>query len=155
MSDQARQRGPGTGPLDCTVLYNAGCVDDKLVLLYQGTKNANIVIKTPFGLSDWENIQNVIMQGGLFGSIMCTTSIDNLAKEVYSRPELLYKYKGVANVPPLLMVDDILTISKCSATASALNVTVNTLVESKKFKLNHKKRSVIHVGKKDRNLPRY
>ena len=134
-------------------LYNAGCVDDKLVLLYQGTQNANIAVKTPFGLSDRENIQNVIMQGGVFGSIMCTTSIDNLAKEVYNRPELLYKYKGVANVPPLLMVDDILTISKCSATASALNVTVNDFIESKKLKLNHKKCSVIHVGKKTGTCP--
>ena len=36
-------------------------------------------------------------------------------------------YKGVAAVPPLLMVDDILTISKCSSTARAMNATVNAL----------------------------
>ena len=42
----------------------------------------------------------MIMQGEVFGSLQCSTSIDKLAKEVYSRPELLYKYKWVANVPP-------------------------------------------------------
>ena len=123
------------------------------MLLYKGTQNASIAVKTPFGLSEQENIQNLIMQVGVFESIMCTTSIDNLAKEVYSRPELLYKYKGVADVPPLLMVDDILTISKCSATTSALNATVNAFIGSKKLKLSHKKCSVIHVGKNTGTCP--
>ena len=123
------------------------------MLLYKGTQNASIAVKTPFGLSEQENIQNLIMQVGVFESIMCTTSIDNLAKEVYSRPELLYKYKGVADVPPLLMVDDILTISKCSATTSALNATVNAFIGCKKLKLSHKKCSVIHVGKNTGTCP--
>ena len=74
------------------------------------------------------------MQGGVFGSLMCTTSMDSLAKEVYSRPEVLYKYKGVADIPPLLMVDDILTISKCSPTESALNATVNAFINRLKSK---------------------
>ena len=139
---------------DCiSDLYDAGCRDDKLVLLYKGTQNANIAVKTSHGISDRQSIQNIIMQGGVFGSIMCTTSMDKLAKEVYSRPELLYKYKGVADVPPLLMVDDILTISKCSPTASALNSTVNSFIESKKLKLSHKKCSVIHVGKNTGRCP--
>ena len=62
-------------------------------------------------------------------------------------------YKGVAAVPPLLMVNDSLTISKCSTTATALNATVNAFIESKKFKLSHDKCSVIHVGKKSGNCP--
>ena len=60
-------------------------------------------------------------------------------------------YKGVAAAPPLLMVDDILTINKCSTTATALNATVNAFIESKKLKLSHDKCSVIHVGKKSGN----
>ena len=66
------------------------------------------------------------MQGGVFGSLQCTTSIDKFAKEVYRRPELLYMYKGVVEVPPLLMVDDNLTIGKCSPT------TVNAFIEISK-----------------------
>ena len=105
-------------------------------------------MKTPYGKSERVSIDNIIMQGGVLGSIQCTTSIDKLAKEVYERPELLYKYKGVADVPPLLMVDDILTVSKCDTTANAINSTVNTFTESKKLTLSHKKCCVIHVGKK-------
>ena len=136
---------------DCiNELYEAGCTDDKLALLHLGTKNANVAMKTSHGLTRRINIPNIIMQGGVFGSIMCTNSIDKLAKDVYSRKELLYMYKGVAAVPPLLMVDDILTISKCSITATALNATVNAFIESKKLKLSHDKCIVIHVGKKSK-----
>ena len=134
-------------------LYDTGCTDDKLVLIWLGTKNANVAVKTPHGISERVNIDNIIMQGGVLGSIQCTTSIDKLAKEVYGRPELLYKYKGVADVPPLLMVDDILTINKCDSTASAMNSTVNTFIESKKLELSHKKCCVIHVGKKTGSCP--
>ena len=66
------------------------------MLLYKGTQNVKIAAQTSQGRSDYINISNVIMQGGVFGSLQCTTSIDKLAKEVYSRPELLYLYKGTA-----------------------------------------------------------
>ena len=57
-------------------------------------------------------------------------------------------YNGVVEVPPILMVDDILTINKCSPTAVAMNSTVNAFIESKKkLKLSHKKCIAIHVGK--------
>ena len=42
-------------------------------------------------------------------------------------------------MPPLEMVDDVVTISKCGATAIALNRTVNTFIEHKKLRLNAKK----------------
>ena len=93
------------------------------------------------------------MQGGVFGSLYCTTSFDKLAKEAYSRPELLIMYKGVTAVPPLLMVDDILTISKCSPTAQAMNSTVNAFIKSKNLRLSHDKCIAIHVGKNKGSCP--
>ena len=52
---------------------------------------------------------------------------------------------------PLLMVDDILTVSKCSTTSKAMNATVNVFIETKKLKLSYNKCSAIHVGKKPEN----
>ena len=75
------------------------------------------------------------------------STIDKLAKMVYSDRSLVYKYKGVTEVPPLEMVDDILTISKCSIAAVTINAVVNAFIESKKLTLSKKKCSVIHVGK--------
>ena len=54
----------------------------------------------------------------------------------------------MADMPSLLMVDDILNVSKCETTPSAMNSTVNTVIESKKLTLSHKKCCVVHVGKK-------
>ena len=127
-------------------LYDVGCVNDKLALLELGTQNARVAIKTSKGITDRINIKNIIMQETVSAGIQCTTSIDKLSKYSYQNKTLLYMYKGV-EVPPLGMVDDILTISKCSAQSTALNSTVNTFVETKKLKLKQSKCSVIHVGK--------
>ena len=86
------------------------------------------------------------MQRTVSAGIQCTTSNDKLSKYAYENKPLIYMYKGV-EVPLLGMVEDILTISKCSAQSTAMTTTVNTLVEKKKLKLKHSKCSVIHVGK--------
>ena len=124
-----------------------GCQDDKLNILAQGNKSALVAIKTSKGITERTSIPNVIMQGTVNSGLLCTCTTDKLAKMVYSDNSLIYKYKGVADVPPLEMVDDILTISKCSITSIAMNATVNAFLENKKLKLSQGKCCVIHVGK--------
>ena len=60
---------------------------------------------------------------------------------------MLYKYKGEVLVPPLEMVDGILSVQKCGPTAQAMNAEVNAFIELKKFKLSSDKCVQIHVGK--------
>ena len=61
------------------------------MLLHQETKNARIAIKTAAGVTERVDIQNIIMQGTLFGSIICTAVVDKLAKIFYSdKKNLLY-----------------------------------------------------------------
>ena len=134
-------------------LYDAGCTDDKLVLMHLENQNANVAAKTPKGLTERTSITNVIMQGTVTGGLCCTTTTDKLAKYVYNKPELIYKYKGEVSVPPLLMIDDILTISECGNAAIAMNATVNTFVETKKLKLKQSKCTAIHVGKSSKTCP--
>ena len=55
-------------------------------------------------------------------------------------------YKGQFKVPPLQMVDNILTVQKCGSTSSAMNDSVNAFIEQKKLKLSVKKCVKIHVG---------
>ena len=50
-------------------------------------------------------------------------------------------------MPPLEIVDDILTVFKCSLASVTINAVVNSFIESKKPTLSKKKCSVIHVGK--------
>ena len=56
---------------------------------------------------------------------MCTATMDKLSKLIYKDENLIYKYKGTVDVPPLEMVDDIITATKCGSTAIAMNATVN------------------------------
>ena len=46
------------------------------------------------------SICDIIMQCTVWGSLLCTSTIDKLEELGQSRPDLLYKYKGVP-VPPL------------------------------------------------------
>ena len=134
-------------------LYEAGLRNDKLCLLYMANKHAQIVIKTATGSTNQLSITKKVMQGRVWGGLMCTTTMDKLCQLVYDDKNLLYKYKGTVDVPPLEMVDDIITASKCGSTSIAMNETVNTFIELKKLKLSESKCSKIHVGKKENPCP--
>ena len=72
------------------------------------------------------------MQGTVNAGLFCTGSMDKLAKMVYKEKPLVYLYKGVAEVSPLEMVDDILDIQKCGIQSVKANAVVNTFIEHKK-----------------------
>jgi hypothetical protein len=101
------------------------------------------------------SISEKVMQGRVWGGLMCTTTMDKLCSLAYKDPNLLYSYKGKVNIPPLEMVDDIVTTSKCGATSLALNETVNTFIELKKLKLSDQKCSKIHIGKDSKICPEH
>ena len=109
-------------------LYEYGLNNDKLVLLYEETKRAYIAIKTSTGLTDRESINNLIMQGTVFGSLICTAVMDKQAKIFYNDTTLLYKYKNKVKVPILGMVDDVLCVAKCSSEAVKCNSTINSFM---------------------------
>ena len=91
-------------------LYENGLNNDKLVLLYEESKTAYIAIKTLSGITDREVINNIIMQGTVFGSLICTSVIDKLAKLFYWDENLFWKYKNTVNIPVLTVI----TVTRCS-----------------------------------------
>ena len=74
-------------------VYDAGLTNDKLVLLFLENQHAKIAIKTPSGKSERVSITNIIMQGTVWGSLLCTASMDKLGQQVYKNSDLIYKYK--------------------------------------------------------------
>ena len=88
------------------------------------------------------------MQGTVWAGLMCTTTMYKLGKEVYADPALVYNYRGKVPVPPLEMVDDIISASKCGSTTITLNAAINSFIERKKLTLSADKCSRIHIGKK-------
>jgi hypothetical protein len=128
--------------------YELGFTNDKLLLVHLTNKHASIAIKSATGISQRTDIKDVIMQGTVWAGMLCTSTMDKLGKIVYENDHISYKYRGKVVVPPLEMVDDVLTVSKCGATSVAMNSLVNSFMFSKKLQLNKSKCSKIHVGRK-------
>ena len=61
-------------------IYEAGMDNDKLNLLYIENKNAQIAVKVNNKLSMRISVKYVIMQGSVWSSLKCTTSMDRLNK---------------------------------------------------------------------------
>jgi hypothetical protein len=74
-------------------LYENDLKNDKLVLIHEESTIASIAIKTSSGITNRETIRNIIMHGTAFGSIICTSVMDKLAKIFYANENLLYMYK--------------------------------------------------------------
>ena len=129
-------------------LYDAGLKNDKLVLLYNSNLSANIAIKTSSGTTERFNILKTTMQGTVWSGLMCTVTMDKLCQLILQDEHILYKYRDKVMVPPLEMVDDIISAVKCGSTAIALNTVINRFIESKKLKLGLKRCAKIHIGNK-------
>ena len=126
-------------------VYETGFDNDKLPLLFAENQHAKIAVKTPTGISKRVSIRNV--QGTVWGSLLCTTSMVKLGKHVYEHEDLLYKYKEKVSIPSLGMVDDILAVQKCSEDLVRMNAIINAFIEAKKLTLNKTKCHKIHIQK--------
>ena len=60
----------------------------------------------------------------------------------------MYEYKQCVSIPPLEMVDDILTISTCGLQAVEMNAALNAMIECKKLRLSFDKSHKMHISKK-------
>ena len=133
-------------------LFEAGLDNDQLNLLYLENKNANIAVKVNNKLSARISVKNVIMQGTIWGSLKCTTTMDTLNKTMKEDTNLHYNYKGDKNIAigVLGMVDDTLALSECGNKAIRKNSVVNSFVESQRLTLSTEKSVVVHIGKKSK-----
>ena len=128
-------------------LYESGFTNDKLPLLFIANQTAQIAVKTPHGITTRRLIKNVVMQGTIWGSLFCTTTMDKLGRKIYENDELIYKYKNKVDIPTLGMVDDVLSVQKCSMDTVKTNAVINAFVEMKKLSLSDKKCKRVHISK--------
>ena len=112
-------------------IYEAGLQNDKLPLLFLENCNAKVAVKTSHGISSRVDIKNIIMQGSVWGSLFCTATMDKLGQLAYENEQLIYWYKGSVACPPLFIVDDILSIQKCSQASVKINSVINAFIELK------------------------
>ena len=134
-------------------LYKAGVKDDKFIMVTNSNKECQVAVKTPWGgLTDRITLSEIEMQGTVLSNIKCSVQIDSLGKDCITENKGLYKYKGCISIPPLSMVDDVVTISSCGSDSVKVNAIVQAKVQSKQLKLGQKKCFNMHVGKKNKHL---
>ena len=91
-------------------------------------------------MSERFDIYNTVMQGTVWAGLKCTATMDQLGKQAYGDPNLLYRYKNQVDIPipPLQMVDDVIAASKCGKQTVLVNNAVTTFVKLKKLELSEK-----------------
>ena len=94
--------------LDLVDTLPAEARDDRIALVYKLNEDNLIAVKTPFGLSERFMVKNVVMQGGKWGPLQCSNSIDKIGRKCIRQGQDLYKYRKEVCVPPLAMIDDLL-----------------------------------------------
>ena len=64
--------------------------NDRLALIYKANQENKVAIKTPVGMTDRVNLPTIVMQGGTFGPMQCSNSIDIVGQKCMSRQEHLF-----------------------------------------------------------------
>ena len=125
-------------------LYSNGVNSSLLNLLYKLSKKVNVSIKTPVGVTEEEEIEEVVLQGETLSGFVCTNSVDKISKECELKP---VKYRDM-DVPKLGYVDDILDITKCGEDTKHMNEYTTQEVNKRKLQLSWDKCARMHIGKK-------
>ena len=130
-------------------LYDAGLKCDMLDLLYIENLKAKIAVKVNGDISKRVVVNSVEMQGSVWGSLKCTTSMDTLNKAILEQDHLTYKYRSDPQIEigVMGMVDDNLSISQCGIASVQKNAVINSFIEAQRLTLSKTKSVVIHVGK--------
>lgn len=133
---------------------------DKLALVYESNQENLVSIKTANFKRKPTNIPNIVQQGGTWGSLLCSNSIDTLGRKCEERGEHFYMYKGIVKIIPLAMVDDLMGISSCGLQSVSLNTFLTTNIEMKKLRFHtpdengKSKCHKIHVGGNEKFCPK-
>ena len=129
-------------------IYEAGVKDDKFILMAKSNEKCMVAVKTPWGsLSKRVEMHELEMQGTVPAPLKCSVQLDTLGKECLETGEGLYKYKECLNVPPLLMIDDAISVSECGPDSVKVNAIIQSKVDMKNLTLGHSKCFKMHVGR--------
>ena len=127
-------------------MWDVGLRDDKFAVVSELNRKCNIAIRTPVGLSERFEMNDIEMQGTVMGPIKCSVQLDTLGRDCYERQEGLYLYNDCISVPPLQMIDDLASFSTCSPQSIITNAIINGKIEAKKLELSKTKCVNIHIG---------
>ena len=134
-------------------LYETNIKDATINILYQENSKNYVSIRTPYGKTKRIEMDEIVMQGSVWGPIQCTASMDKLGELAYRTGKTLYTYNKEVPIPPLGMIDDVLVVAECGTKSVKTNAIINSFIESKKLKMSANKCHKIHVGSQNPFCP--
>jgi hypothetical protein len=128
-------------------LYEAGVNDDIFALVHEANRENFVAVNTPNGLTRREPFKEIVMQGDVLAPLISSLQVDTMGKECMEEGKHLYHYKDTVPIPPLGMVDDLFTISRCGYETTLMNQFINTKTAMKRLQFGTAKCVKLHVGK--------
>ena len=127
--------------LDETIndLFEAGLANNNLNLIYKLNEKNKVAVVTPYGLTDRVNIPKIVLQGENLAPLECSVQVDTYGRECLDQDKYLFRYRNTVPVPPLAMIDDLLSISKCGKDSVLLNAFLNAKTNMKKLQYGEEK----------------
>ena len=111
------------------------------------------IVKTPWGgITERIVLKELEMQGTVLSNIKCSVQVNFLGKDCITENKAIYKYKDCISVPPLSMIDDVITVSNCGVNSIKTNAIVQAKVECKQLELGQKKCFNMHTGVKSKHM---
>ena len=104
-----------------------------------------MAVQTPNGISRREVFREIVMQGDVLAPLVSSLQVDTMGKECIEEGKHLYK--DIVPIPPLGMVDDLFTISKCGFKTTMMNQFINSKSAMKKLQFGTTKCIKLHVGR--------
>ena len=81
-------------------LYNSGVTDDNLNLIFEANRLNKVAVNTPVGITARVEVNEIVLQGEVFGPLQCSVQVDTFGKECLEGGKHLYTYKGCVGIPP-------------------------------------------------------
>ena len=126
--------------------------DDSLALIHQANDKIHMAVKTAYGLSDRQLIQNSVLQGDTWGSLLASIQVERIGQECL-KEGYYYLYKNVLPVGFLGLVDDVVGITEAGCKAHMLNSFMNIKSAEKTLQFGAAKCKTILVGKNKKVVP--
>ena len=129
---------------DCIlVLKKLGVENNLLKLVYEMNKTAIIQVKTPHGLTDPAEVNDIVKQGGVLGSPICSATTAEYC-DLHTGVAI-----GTSSVATLAFVDDIVDVTGCKEDAIAAHINAIEFALRKKLNFSPDKCFIMLVNMKN------
>ena len=128
-------------------IYEYGLNDDNLSLILKANQSIFMAVKTAGGLTDREMIQNSVLQGDTFGSLLASIQVDTIAKEV-EKAGIGYNYKEELPINILGLVDDMIGVTEAGFKTQIMNTILNLRSAEKGLQFGTGKCKTMLIGKR-------